>query len=197
MSLRSDYYSQLAAGRDVSGHDGRPRGAEPETSVNGTRTTWAPDTWEMYAHVAGELKGPHRVIAADYFTPRPYVDEFNPGRTFAGFTLTVKRPASVQQYVVDWEPPGDPLAWAAYDMAARWCVDHDITAGMIELGTEPGAASLPCSPDVYARALKLIDADREAFAERVRATRYGVAMAERTEHERIANRAARGIRRKT
>jgi hypothetical protein len=44
MSLRSHYYSELAAGRDVSGHDGRPR----PTEYCGEPAIGPPDEVETY-----------------------------------------------------------------------------------------------------------------------------------------------------
>jgi len=67
---------------------------EPQiTIVNGKPAEWTDDIcklWQLViaAHFEGETRS---VSRANYFTPRPYVDEYNSGSNQSGFTYTVGR----------------------------------------------------------------------------------------------------------
>lgn len=68
------------------------------------------------------------------------------------------------------EESAEAAAWAEYESAAGWCAKREGTKGVI-VGRLPEMISSRC--------LDLIEADPEAFEERVRATAYGMAMERR------------------
>lgn len=58
------------------------------TQINGKVAPWTPEIqakWE--ASAKGRPEG--RITQANYFTPRPYVDEYNAGSSVEGFTYTI------------------------------------------------------------------------------------------------------------
>jgi len=67
---------------------------EPQqTMVNGKPAAWNDEVRELWALVvAAHFEGETRpVVSANYFTPRPYVDQYNMGSDKSGFTYTVGR----------------------------------------------------------------------------------------------------------
>lgn len=65
------------------------------TSINGQPAEWSREIWQKwYDHVetnkSPRLYDSHGVVSeANYFTPRPYVDQYNQGDLKEGFTFTV------------------------------------------------------------------------------------------------------------
>jgi hypothetical protein len=64
------------------------------TAINGQPADWTPDIWQLwYTYVERadpKLYDSHGLpSAANYFTPRPYVDAYNRGDEKAGFTVTI------------------------------------------------------------------------------------------------------------
>jgi hypothetical protein len=67
---------------------------EPQrTLVNGEPAPWTDGMRELWALVvAAHFDGETRpVVSANYFTPRPYVDEYNRGDDRSGFIYVVGR----------------------------------------------------------------------------------------------------------
>jgi hypothetical protein len=66
------------------------------TTINGAEADWNEAIWQLW-HTHVDLADPKhsdagaRITDANYFTPRPYVDEYNRGDTKEGFTVTVGR----------------------------------------------------------------------------------------------------------
>lgn len=77
------------------------------TCINGKEASWPFEVqakWEGTAHI----RSLGTIVDANYFTPRPYVDEWNRGSRDEGFTYTVHPPGSagvpqVWQIVLDKE----------------------------------------------------------------------------------------------
>jgi len=67
----------------------------------------------------------------------------------------------------------DRLAWEEYDDAAKWCAKRGYS----------GDVGSPLPPMLSWRTFQLIQADPEAFAERVKATAYALAMEQHEEHQ--------------
>lgn len=60
------------------------------TLVMGKEVEWSPEIQERWDLVVGGVeddRGP--VTMANYWHPKPYVDEYNRGRATSGFTYTV------------------------------------------------------------------------------------------------------------
>lgn len=62
-----------------------------ETSICGKDAPWTPEIkkkWKLViaAHFDGETRA---VLDANYYTPRPYVDQYNSGSREEGFTYTL------------------------------------------------------------------------------------------------------------
>lgn len=64
-----------------------------ETSINGAKAEWSPEIWQLWHTFADgcdpKLTANGTVEAANYFTPRPYVDEYNRGSRETGFVYTL------------------------------------------------------------------------------------------------------------
>lgn len=60
-----------------------------ETSINGKREEWSDRIWSKWDSVANERWG-GEVISANYFTPRPYRNEYDRGSEEEGFTYTMR-----------------------------------------------------------------------------------------------------------
>jgi hypothetical protein len=57
------------------------------TMIDGEEAVWTPKIQELYdAKVGAWVAKGDRVLSANYFNPRPYVDEYNTGSNHAGFT---------------------------------------------------------------------------------------------------------------
>ena len=70
------------------------------TMINGKAAEWTPEIkarWESFQRTPGEI------VAANWFTARPHVDQYNRGSEEEGFTYTLKpadRPHEVWQ--ISW-----------------------------------------------------------------------------------------------
>src|SRR5262245_1039659 len=77
------------------------------TSIRGTEAAWPEAVKELWcskveAHPGyDQLTKDRAVTRANYYTPRPYVNEYNRGSYTEGFTFIVGR----QVYVHEWTPP--------------------------------------------------------------------------------------------
>jgi hypothetical protein len=60
------------------------------TQINGKAAPWTPDIWAKW-HTFADVADPKltnlTVMEANYFKPRPYVDEYNRGSRDEGFTF--------------------------------------------------------------------------------------------------------------
>jgi hypothetical protein len=61
-----------------------------KTSINGKPAEWSPEVWALWAEMM-VAKEPERVEKANYYTPRPYVDEYNRGSDKKGFVYVIGR----------------------------------------------------------------------------------------------------------
>lgn len=74
--------------------------------VNGKEQEWTPEIWKIWESTAeGRPEG--RITDANYFTPRPAVDEYNRGSKDEGFTYTVIQNGEphVMQVLLNAPPP--------------------------------------------------------------------------------------------
>lgn len=61
-----------------------------QTSINGKEAEWSPEIRALWNATADGR--PHgKLISANYFTPRPYRNEYDQGSRDEGFTYTVKQ----------------------------------------------------------------------------------------------------------
>lgn len=67
-----------------------------QTQINGKAAAWTAEIhakWETavadWAEADPRKRDPARVTQSNYFTPRPYVDQYNRGSETEGFTFTV------------------------------------------------------------------------------------------------------------
>jgi hypothetical protein len=63
------------------------------TQINGHAATWTSAIWRRWYTVADDADPKWRgvtVSLANYYTPRPYVDEYNRGSRYTGFTYTLQ-----------------------------------------------------------------------------------------------------------
>ena len=63
------------------------------TMVNGKNADWTPEIfakWHTFADRADPKFFAGEVLDANYFTPRPYQDEYSRGSREEGFTFTVR-----------------------------------------------------------------------------------------------------------
>lgn len=78
--------------------------ANTETSVNGIPGPWGPMHRALWA-IANEGSQNLRVVAANFFSSRPYQDEYDRGSNRIGFTYTAQKPDSERGlgvYQVSW-----------------------------------------------------------------------------------------------
>jgi hypothetical protein len=71
------------------------------TKINGQPADWSEEIWRWWytvADTADPKLTTSEVYDANYFTPRPYVDEYNRGSRECGFVYTVGR--SVYQALI-------------------------------------------------------------------------------------------------
>lgn len=86
------------------------------TLINGREAPWPPEVQALWdTLVAIDLVDPERTCYhANYFTPRPYVDEYNRGDVREGFTFITTNPGShlspkcVDQRIVATHVVGSP-----------------------------------------------------------------------------------------
>jgi len=72
------------------------------TSINGKRKEWPQEVKDMWRQAQETMDADVRelpISAANYFTPRPYVDQYNRGDPRHGFTYTVQER---KVYQVTW-----------------------------------------------------------------------------------------------
>jgi hypothetical protein len=63
------------------------------TTINGQPAEWTAEIWQRWHTFADEADPKWRdvtVSTANYFTPRPYVDEYNRGSHKAGFVYVLQ-----------------------------------------------------------------------------------------------------------
>jgi len=63
------------------------------TSINGVKKNWnseIKELWEFWALPKINKKEEVKIISANYFTPRPYLDQYNLSTDKEGFVFTVK-----------------------------------------------------------------------------------------------------------
>ena len=61
------------------------------TKINGKPDVWTDDILRLWhTHVCPKFAPGETCSEANYFTPRPYVDEWNRGSNKAGFVYTVQ-----------------------------------------------------------------------------------------------------------
>ena len=68
-----------------------------ETSINAKPSVWSGDIWRKWRQVARGIngawakigKGPAVVTHANYYTPRPYMNEYDRGSKAEGFIYTI------------------------------------------------------------------------------------------------------------
>jgi hypothetical protein len=61
-----------------------------QTSVSGEPSAWTADIWRKWNAVTAEPTMPEgKVTSANYFTPRPYVNEYDRGSDKEGFVYTI------------------------------------------------------------------------------------------------------------
>lgn len=78
-----------------------------ECSINGTPATWPPAVWQLWNTHADACDPKLTVLtvkSANYFTPRPYRNEYDRGSGEEGFVYTVSRPIRVCQIIIARHP---------------------------------------------------------------------------------------------
>lgn len=97
------------------------------TSINGNEHPWPPEIeqlWHTHVDQADPKFLNTTITRANYFTPRPYVDEYNQGSNKAGFTYVVHTTGSAGvdsvwqcSWFEDWDPAKHEhyrhLGWSA------------------------------------------------------------------------------------
>lgn len=58
------------------------------TKINGEAAEWPEDVWAKWRKAMDGLPE-LPTLSANYYTPRPYVDEWNRGRDTSGFVYTI------------------------------------------------------------------------------------------------------------
>lgn len=81
--------------------------AELTTTINTKEAEWTGHIWSLWhAAFAGADHDPDLAVSANYFTPRPYRNEYDRGSDREGFVY-VTRDRRVFQ--VDWKAGKDPV----------------------------------------------------------------------------------------
>jgi hypothetical protein len=78
------------------------------TSINGKDAEWTPEIWEKWNRTMAGIKDQRPVTRSNYFTPRPYVDEYNSGSDYEGFTYVRKAWPIDQVFQVQWRANDTP-----------------------------------------------------------------------------------------
>ena len=60
-----------------------------KTSIQGKDAPWSPKIKELFAEKLPPLESGEVVTDANYFTPRPFVNEYNQGSRTEGFVYTL------------------------------------------------------------------------------------------------------------
>jgi hypothetical protein len=80
--------------------------ANLHTSINGKESPWSEDVWRLWRTFVHEADPKFYALhgmptRANYFTPRPYVDEYNRGSETAGFVWVAgKNGRTVYQTII-------------------------------------------------------------------------------------------------
>jgi hypothetical protein len=72
------------------------------TTINGQDAEWSEEIrakWHTFADAADPKLMRGVVLSANYYTPRPYVDEYNRGSGEEGFVYSIKLPDRELPYV--------------------------------------------------------------------------------------------------
>jgi hypothetical protein len=69
-----------------------------KTSINGKPADWTPEIRAKWDAAMERIDDPRPVTDSNYFTPRPYVDQYNCGSREEGFTYI--RARSVFQVII-------------------------------------------------------------------------------------------------
>jgi hypothetical protein len=90
------------------------------TAINGKDRAWPEEIQQLW-HTRVENADPKwlnvKIEYANYFTPRPYVDEYNRGSRQAGFTYTVRKVESAgvpSVWQCAWQETYDPVKHDRY-----------------------------------------------------------------------------------
>jgi len=76
------------------------------TSINGKPATWTPEILEAWTKALQGIDDPAPVTSANYFTPRPYRNEYDRGSDEYGFTYIRSQPnGNKEVYQVKWRTP--------------------------------------------------------------------------------------------
>lgn len=73
------------------------------TTVRGVEADWTPEIWEKWdkrEDLTDKTDQPLVVLTANYYTPRPYVDDYSRGSTKEGFTFVI----GSRVYFHEWTP---------------------------------------------------------------------------------------------
>lgn len=78
-----------------------------KTTINGKQATWSKAIKELWFEVSTGID--KFVVTANWFTARPYVDEYNRGSEHEGFVYTTLEGYTHHVYTVQWRV-GKPSA---------------------------------------------------------------------------------------
>lgn len=74
---------------------------EMKTTMNGKPAVWPLEVHlKFQEHINHQMKADERIINANFFTPRPAVDEYNRGSRNSGFVFTVN--PGLRVCIVQW-----------------------------------------------------------------------------------------------
>ena len=60
------------------------------THVNGRVDPWSPKVWELWRGITQRWDGPVLIYRVNYFTPRPWENEYDRGSPEEGFVYTAR-----------------------------------------------------------------------------------------------------------
>lgn len=63
--------------------------AHAELSINGKPAPWPQEVCDLFAQKCPKLEKEEIVVSVNYFTPRPFVDEYNRGSDKEGFVYSL------------------------------------------------------------------------------------------------------------
>ncbi len=78
------------------------------TLIRGKASDWTPEIWELWSLLTLSCG---RVLQANYFTPRPYVDEYNRGDPCWGFVYVCWNNTTLTRQVWLFKTLQDPESW--------------------------------------------------------------------------------------
>lgn len=74
---------------------------EMRTTIDGTPAVWPLEVHlKFQEYINSKMKADERIINANFFTPRPAVDEYNRGSSYSGFVFTVN--PGLRVCIVQW-----------------------------------------------------------------------------------------------